>query len=590
MPSDHRRVRATAPVAALLLAALSPSVAHAQAYQRIAPHEPPAAAPPAVMAPAQPAPPPAPDAVALPVLRGLLFVPSMDALHGAGVSPASAGPTGIATAGLPLLDDPAFTAQLAPFIGHELRFADLQQITRRTTDWYRTHGRPFVAVIVPPQNVSAGVVQIVVTEYRLGTVQVAGNRWFSSDLLRRESDLAPGQTLTLPAVQDDLDRLNGNPFRTVVTVFQPGAAPGTTDAVLQTEDRLPVRVYAGFDNAGVPSLGRGEWNLGATWGNVCGLDQILSYQFTRSLSGRYDAHALSWTVPLPWHDRLLVFGSFAQETPDIGDPFAEPGNSGQASLRYVFALPRLALSASVALSQSLQLGYDFKTTNNNLEFGGTQVFADQAELDQFPLIYDATLTDPLGQTVLENQLVLSPGGMTGANNTAAFAAIVPGATANYAYDRISMTRISFLPRGFTWVARVSGQLSDRNLQNSEQLGAGGMGSVRGYYTDTALGSQGVLVSHEVRAPPLSLAGLLRGNARIDDQEQFGAFWDYGHVAQVRAIPDAVNEADLSSLGLDLHATLNRYVDVTFDIGWQLRAVPGSDKRGAFGDVAVLVGF
>ena len=74
------------------------------------------------------------------------------------------------------------------------------------------------------------------------------------------------------------------------------------------------------------------------------------------------------------------------------------------------------------------------------------------------------------------------------------------------------------------------------------------------------------------------------------RKQFGVFWDYGHVAQVQPAPDTVNGGDLSSVGVDLHAVLNRYVDLRFDVGWQLRPAPGTDKRGVFGDVAVVVGF
>ena len=506
----------------------------------------------------------------------------------------SAGPTGIMVSGLAPLNDPAFTAQIAPFIGRPVTLADLQQISTLTTAWYRTHGRPFVAVTVPPQNISSGVVQVVVTEYRVGTLTVAGNHWFSTEMLQQESGLVPGQTLTLPQVQDDLDWLNDNPFRSVNTLFEPGAEPGTTDVVLQTEDRLPLHVYTGFDNQGVSSLGRGEWNLGAVWGNALGLDQTLAYQFTRSLSGRYEANAASWTVPLPWRDKLLIFGSFAQERPDVGDVFGETGNSGQASIRYVHTLPRLAMTTGIELTGTLQVGYDFKTTNNNLEFGGAQVFASQAEIDQFPLIYDATLTDPYGQTAFENQLVVSPGGVTGANTKSAFQAIVAGSAADYVYDRIGLTRTTVLPegplKGFSWTARVIGQVANRNLLYSEQLGAGGMDSVRGYYTDAALGSQGVLVSQEVWGPTFSVAGLLHNQTSVSDQGQVGVFWDYGHVSQVQGIPEAVNAADLSSVGFDLHATLGRFFDVRFDLGWQLRAVPGGTKRGAFGDVAVVAGF
>lgn len=573
---------------------LLPSLAHAQAYQRIAPREPPVTEPPAAEPQAEPAPPSASTAVVLRSLTGLVFLPDQASLQTAGVPSDSAWPTGIATAGLPLLAAPDFTVQLAPFIGRPLTMAGLQDITTRVTAWYRAHGRPFVAVTTPPQNISTGVVQVVVTEYRVGTLSVTGNQWFSSEMLRQASGLVPGQTLTLPQVRDDLDWLNANPFRSVNTLFQPGTVPGTTDVVLQTEDRLPVRVYAGFDTAGVPSLGRGEWNLGGIWGNAFGLDQTLSYQFTRSLSGRYDAHALSGTVPLPWRDKVLIFGSYAQETPDVGTTFNEAGNSGQASIRYVHTLPRLTFATGIDMTETVQLGYDFKTTNNNLEFGGVQVFASQAEIDQFPLIYEATLTDPYGQTGFSNQLVISPGGITGANTSVAFQAIVAGSAADYVYDRISATRTTELPiewvKGFAWTARVIAQIASTNLLSSEQLGAGGIDSLRGYYTDAALGSRGVLVSQELRGPAFSVAEALKTAMPVSDQEQLGVFWDYGHVSQVQTIQPGTNGADLSSVGFDLHATLNRYVDVKFDLGWQLRVVPGGTKRGAFGDVAVVVGY
>lgn len=441
-----------------------------------------------------------------------------------------------------------------------------------------------MSVTVPPQNISTGVVQVVVTEYRVDRVTVKGNRWFSSSLLRAESGLAPGQTLTLPGVQQDLNWLNANPFRTVTTVFQPGAQPGATNVVLETQDRLPVRVYSSFDNAGVPSLGLGEWNMGATWGNAFGRDQQLSYQFTRSTSGRYDAHALSWAMPLPWRDKLLVFGSYEQETPNVGPNFGENGHSGQVSFRYVHNLAGLA-----RFTEDVQIGYDFKTTNNNLEFGGLRVFTSRIAVDQFPLIYEAGYTDPYGQTTFENQLVISPGGLTGANNTLAFQAVLPEARADYLYDRIGLTRVTRLPRRFSFVSRALGQVSDRNLMYSEQLGAGGPESVRGYYTDTALGSEGVLISQEIRAPSLSFSRLFGSNSWVKGEVQPGLFWDYAHVSQVQPVPDEVNRVDLSSVGLDLHLVSGRWLNLSFDIGWQLHKAPDGANRTALGDFSTVAG-
>jgi len=567
--------------------ALSPALAFGQAYERVAPKTLPESPPVTVPEPAQAPPPlPASDQVVLPALKALVFIPDPTALRKEGLP----GATGISAPGLPLLAEPGFTAKLSPFLGQKLTLADIDKIAALVTGWYKDHDQPFMAVTVPPQNISSGVVQVVVSQYRIDAVKPEGNNWFSSDLLVRESGLQPGQTLTLTGVQDGLDRLNSNPFRTVNTVFEPGADLGQTDVILKTEDRLPLRLYASFDNAGTANLGRGEWSVGAGWGNLFGLDQQISYQFTRALTSRFNAHSLNWSAPLPWNDTLVIFGSYEEERPDLGRFFGETGNSGQADLRYVHRLPRLNLAAGITFSQDIQAGYDFKSTNNNLEFGGLRVFAHAVEVDQFPLIYDATETDIHGATVLANQFVFSPGGLTDGNNSAAFRAAQAFSSADYVYDRITLTRTTLLPAKFSWVARVTGQVADGNLQSSEQLGAGGRTSVRGYYTDAAIGSEGVLISQEILTPAVSLAKLLDQRLPVEDLAQFGAFWDYGHVSQVDAAPDQVNSATLSSLGVDFHLTLDRYADLRVDTGWQLRSAPGATDRSVFTDIAITAGF
>jgi hemolysin activation/secretion protein len=484
-----------------------------------------------------------------------------------------------------LLRDPVFFARIAKLLGKPVSFASLATVQRDAQLWYIDHGHPFVDVTLPPQNIDSGVVQVVVTEYRVGAVTVAGNHWFSSPLLTRESGLRPGGSLTLNGLRVDLSVLNRNPFRTVNLVFQPGAATGTADVELRTRDRIPVHVYAIFDNQGVKNLGQDEWGVGGTWGNVFGLDQLLSYQFTRSDLNRYAAHSLSWTAPLPWRDRVLVFGAYAAERPDIGRYFDETGHSGQASIRYVHDLPDFDISV-VHFSGDLQLGYDYKITNNNLEFGGINVFRSAAAEQQFPLIAELSDSDRFGQTEISNQLVLSPGGLSGGNATRAFAVLEPGAKAHYVYDNFSLTHTSFLPAGFTLESRFFGQVANADLLYSEELGLGGAAAVRGYVTDTALGSNGVLVSQEVRAPAFGFDGPWH----VQDAAQLGVFWDYGHVAQVTPVPGAVNHADLASAGVDIHASLGRYVSLSFDIGWQLRAPPGMAKRGGFTDLSMLAGY
>jgi hemolysin activation/secretion protein len=559
--------------------------AHAQVYQRIAPNQPAAQPTPALSVPQAPPPLPSSAAVVLPSLKAVVFVPGPTGLVATGLPLSAGGPGGIATANVALLNQPAFQAQIAAYIGKPLTLDVLNKIASLTLAWYRAHGAPFVDISVPPQNINNGLVQVLVTEYRVGNVTVSGNKWFSSDSIANASGIVPGQTLTTAGLEADLSWLNQNPFRTVNAVFQPGDTTGTTDVDLETHDRIPFRVYAGYDNEGVPGLGMDEWDVGFNWGDGLGLGQVISYQLTRTFTGRFTGNSVSDTIPLPWRDKLLIFGSYEQQTPDLGKYFNELGHSGQASIRYVAALPGTSW-----LQQDLQIGYDFKITNSNLEFGGFNLFSKAAEINQFVLTYDGNETDRLGAMTVENDLIFSPGNWLGGNTTAAFEAMVPYARARYAYDRLGFTRTTILPAGFSMVTRILGQLSNENLMDSEELAAGGPDSVSGYNTSTALGSDGMLINEAITAPAFSPSHLLGLNLPETDLVQLGAFFDYAYLTQNHPLPNLPTRVDMESVGGTVGYTLGENINVQFAMGCQLSNAPGFNKRGAFGQVSVVVGY
>jgi hemolysin activation/secretion protein len=261
---------------------------------------------------------------------------------------------------------------------------------------YRAHNLPVVDVAFPEQDINSGTVQGVVTVYRLGKVEVSGNHWFASDVLTDEMQVRPGDRLDFAELKDDLNRLNRNPFRSVHAILERSKTPGDTNVALHVKDRLPLRAFAGFDNDGLPSTGRDRYSAGLNWGNVFGLDQQFSYQFItspdlwrsrkrgagHSNDPRFTAHSASYLVPLPWGDTLNVFGTYVEQVPDLGPNFDQVGHSVQLSLRYERHLPAIG-----ALSQQIQVGFDYKRTDNNLDFGGTAIFASSTNVEQFLVIY-----------------------------------------------------------------------------------------------------------------------------------------------------------------------------------------------------------
>ena len=571
-------------LAALVVSgALVPTASHGQAFEKVVPRLPPVTQAPKIEAPPPPTAASQDQTVLVPELKGVVFVSGPAALQPAGVDPTGVA-GGVAAPGLPLLSGADFAALVRPYIGKPLTRAGLEAIANLARGVYRAKQRPFINVSAPPQNVQSGVIQVVVTEYRVGQIMVIGNRYFSTAQIRRMSGLKTGDVLTLPRLREDLGELNQNAFLTVNAVVKPGGETGVSDVTLMAEDRRPLRFYAGYDNQGVPNLGRNEWNVGVNWGNGFGLGQTLSYQFTRSFTGDYTSHSASGVIPLQGH-QILLFGAYAIQTPQIATGFDNEGRSAQASGRFDSDLP-----GSPRLKQDLEFGFDYKRTNNNLEFGGVKVLDTTVEIDQFLANYNLTINDSHGQTAIENTLVFSPGNLTQYNTDSAIRQFVAGARAQYVYDRFAVTRTTFLPHGLTWIIRGLGQVANHNLPFSEQIGGGGIGALRGYDPNAALGSEGVLLSQEVRAPVFSFLRLMNKNAKLADQMQFGVFWDYANLSQLTPLPDLPQRIVLSSLGFNIHYSVEPNLHLQLEVGSQLRRAPFHDDRETRVAVVTSVSF
>ncbi|WP_431856961.1 ShlB/FhaC/HecB family hemolysin secretion/activation protein [Azospirillum sp.] len=582
MNLTSRLRRAVAP-AALLTALAMPAVA--QDFERIAPKEPPAN-PPAGSLPAPPVPAPTPGGgtVLLPALKGVVFLPDAGQLRRDGVASA-----GIDSGRVDVLDRDDFRALLAPFLGQPVTLDRLNEISRLAVVYFREHDHPLVDIVIPEQDVSAGTVQILALEFRAGTVRTEGNRWFSDGLLLSQVRTRPGDRILASDLLADVNWLNRNPFRRVDLVYERSEQAGRSDIGLRVADRLPLRAFGGYENTGTASTERGRSFVGVNWGNAFWLDHQLSYQFTASpgawrdgLKGleraRSASHSGSYFAPLPWRHTLTVFGSYSETRPDLEDSFTQLGRSSQASVRYGVPLPALW-----GLEHEVQGGFDWKRTNSDLAFGGTSVARSAADVAQWMLGYSAVRPDAWGSTAAGLSLFVSPGGFDDKNSSTAFQLQRSGAEARYHYGRLTLERLTRLPEGLSWSVRVQGQMADRPLLATEQLGFGGGTSVRGYDERVVNGDQGVLISNELRSPEFGVLGQ-------EDAAQVLAFWDYGAAWNRNAGNGVPRSARLSGAGVGLRYALAPYLSLRFDYGWALTKAPGEDKRGTRPHIGLTAAF
>ncbi len=257
--------------------------------------------------------------------------------------------SGIVLRGVKVPAPRSFNARLQPYLGQTLTRGKLNALIADVITFYRQHDRPIVDVIVPQQEITNGVVQLVVLEGRVGSISVAGNRWFSSNELGAGVRLQSGDAISSRQLQADLDWLNQNPFHTTDVVYHPGHSLGETDIVLQTTDRFPVRFYGGYEDSGNAATGFDRYEAGFNWGDAfgLGLGQQLNYQYTTSGDGEsLAAHAGSYVIPLPWRHTLTFFGSYADTKGEVPPLLDIKGRSYQISGRYGIPLPTLNVSTA----------------------------------------------------------------------------------------------------------------------------------------------------------------------------------------------------------------------------------------------------
>ena len=381
-------------------------------------------------------------------------------------------------------------------------------------------------------------------------------------------------------LQADLDWINRNQYRHATAAASAGAQPGATDLTLQAQDRFPVSVSAGVDNTGNASTGFYRPWTSLDWGNAFWRGDDFNYRFTTSDDPRLlKEHSFAYTTYLPWRDTLTLSGTIVDSDTQGSTLITTAGHNDYASLRYQHALPGFQVPGFGKLTQTLTGGYDFKSTNNNLLFGGVSVFPTTTEVDQFLAIYGATLPDGWGSTNLTVTLVGSPGGLTALNNTATFQTQQAGARADYFYGNAAIERLTDLPYGLAWDAKAIYQRSNGILLASEQLSFGGPNANRGFVTAGATRDEGFQMMHELRAPAIqpNLPRLF-GAAGWQDQVQPFIFFDYG-IGWDHPAPGSTNQSWLSemTIGPGLSYQLDRYLTARFTYGLPLQRV------GATGD-------
>lgn len=444
-------------------------------------------------------------------------------------------------------DDGLRTLLEKTFIGQPIDATLIPCLKNAIQSFYLGCGHPLTLVCVPPQNATCGIIQVIVQEARLGVIRTQGNCWNADDHLKKYISICPGDHINTDELLSDVAWMNRNPFRYTQVSFTPGETPGTTDIELITSDRHPWRIYAGVDNTGSDETSQVRLFTGFTVGNLFGWDNVLSYQYTSSPDfHKYQAHTLNYRVPFTWKHTFMLYGGYAEVHPDIYD-FHSSGFSYQASARYTIPLGCLYEDYLIDTT----LGFDFKSTNNNLAFTDsekTSIITGTVNLSQ--IMAGFNYGQDVGNFELLGSLLLygSPGELFDNESKKDYQELRYKAVPTYFYGQL----YAGLNYNFSWGSQVSflvrAQQSTENLLPSEQFGIGGFDTVRGYKEREVNTDNGFIVNAELRSPGFQVLGNYFCNTKYKDEIRFIAFFDYGKGFNHRLYHGERRDYQLASVG------------------------------------------
>jgi hemolysin activation/secretion protein len=340
------------------------------------------------------------------------------------------------------------------------------------------------------------------------------------------------------------------------------------------KDRFPMRFYAGYEDTGSRATGLERLFAGINIGNLFDRGHELGYQYTTNarVSG-IGIHSAYWRIPLPNRDTLAFFGNYADYDIDSGN--TEQGSiNWMAHVRYITPLPPWN-----SLRHGLELGFDFRRADNDLQVGGNTVYDDYIDVAQFAVQYGGRCEDRAGDTSFMFNVYWSPCSdfLTNHQNKEKYQAVRAGSQSEYVYGHASLERLWVLPKDWSLFNRLTAQVSDSRLPPTEQLGLGGYNTVRGFDEREVNSDQGLMATIELRTPRLDL-GIVDEAKNIPSFLQFLAFFDYGYARNRGSYPFERRTEDMLSVGAGARLRISDNVHLRVDYGHKLEDVPGSQSK------------
>lgn len=465
---------------------------------------------------------------------------------------------GVVVEGAAVYGQAEFEPLYRSLLGREVSLLDIYNLRDAITAKYRADGFILSQAIIPPQEITGGIVRIQVVEGYIGDVKIEGEvgdrRGLIPRIARKVMDSRP---LRLADLERSVLLISDLPGIEVNTVLRPSPdRPGAADLIVIVRRRA---VGASFtaDNRGSVAIGPEQFSIGLEANSLLGLNEQTAIQFAtaaqtdelRYVSVRHDEILNADGL------RLSLTGSVSRSR--AGGALAPLDPLGRGETWGV----RLAAPVIRSRSETLIVGAGLSWLNSSTDlldvrFSEDRVrfitldasydFADTAFGDARPAVTLLRVGFSQGLDILDATETGSPS-LSRINGVSDFTKL------NFEALRIQ----SIAPR-FSLAVSAAGQIASDPLLSSQQFGLGGARFGRGYEPSELTGDQGAGLGLEARySPPLRWP--------IIGSPQFYGFYEAGVVWLKSPLVGEPERQSLASAGVGFRFFIGRMFTAEFEL-------------------------
>lgn len=472
--------------------------------------------------------------------------------------------------GAALLTQAEFDEVVAPYVGKNKDFSDVQRALEAVEALYARHGYSAVHVLLPEQELEAGTVRFEVIEGRFGKIIVKDNHFVTEEnVLNAIPAVRSGNPPRAKVIARELKLANENPARQLNVVLKAGEQDDLVDAHVLVTDSDPGMWAATFDNSGSKETGITRLGISYRHANLFDKDHVGQVQVQVSPQHTDRVKVLGGSYKLPLYEyghSVDFFAGYSNINSLVGGLSNFQGGGLMFGTRYNVPLERRG-----TFDPRVTFGFDWRKFS-------------KIELTNPPptVLYTDIVVTPLSLAYASQGKV----GNGDANFNLSCAANLPmtgkGKSASFVtYDKVNQSNPAprykvvrygvgyFYSFANDWQFRtaLSGQWSGDILIQGEQMRLGGAEGVRGFSEGSETGEVGARMNVETYLPVYE-AGDAKFRALV--------FWDGGKVTAKSG-----SSITISSAGLGLRSAYTNQYSFRMDAGRIMKA--GNDPQQLKGD-------